>query len=386
MPTTKLKNTLYRLALPFFGAKAERHPVLRCEGHPVAGKDAYSRLLWAHHVLGSAALLVHGEDRALILCDQTEPARTVTAESYFRVASITKMATALAAMVTAERGMLDPDAPAAGVLAPYAEAGDPALPETVTLNRLLSHTAGIVDPPGMETALLERKPFPELMSGAKGEPGRFCYSNLGFGLVGCLLEAAWKEPVTEILRKTVFEPLGMRATLDASTLSEEEIVPISRVMPYRPGTDIRTTKLGRIPLTAPDPMRHYGHTAGAMYTDIWSLEKMIRCLMRGGSPILSGAYGRRMTEKQAEYGPSSPALSYGLGVLMIQDKTISDHRILGHQGFAYGCVDGAFWEEDTGRILIFLNGGASEYRRKGKLGAVNEEMLRWAFREEMGSW
>ena len=386
MPTTKAKNTLYRLALPFFGARAERHPSLRCEGHPVAGKDGYARLLRKHHVLGSAAVLARGSDRALILCDQTEPARTVTADSYFRVASITKMAAALAAMVTVERGLLELDAPAAPVLSACAEGKAPALPETVTLRRLLSHTAGIVDPPGMETALLQGKPFPELMAGAKGEPGLFCYSNLGFGLVGCLLEAVWKEPVTEILRKIVFEPLGMRATLDASTLREEEIVPISRVLPYRPGADIRTTKLGQIPLTAPDPMRHYGHTAGAMYTDIGSLEKMIRCLMQGGAPILSGAYGRQMTEKQAEYGPSSPALSYGLGVLMIKDPTISEHRILGHQGFAYGCVDGAFWEEDTGRILIFLNGGASEYRRKGKLGAVNEEMLRWAFKEEMVSW
>ena len=55
------------------------------------------------------------------------------------------------------------------------------------------------------------------------------------------------------------------------------------------------------------------------------------------------------------------------------------------QGFAYGCVDGAFVEEHTGRQVIFLNGGASECRQ-GKLGLVNRGILRWALKEEMPSW
>ena len=82
---------------------------------------------------------------------------------------------------------------------------------------------------------------------------------------------------------------------------------------------------------------------------------------------------------------STPTRTYGLGLVLLNRPAISAHRLLGHQGFAYGCVDGAFIEEDTGRKVIFLNGGASE-ARDGKLGLVNKDVLTWAFRKEFPVW
>ena len=388
MPTTKLRNILYHLALPLKAVKPDSSAPVRVIGHPVTHPEDYRRLLNRHHVLGSASLLSDGQSSSLLLRDNSQPSRSVRPESLFRVASITKMATALAALVTAERGLLDPEAPIRTPLDPFLPAGDKgSLPESITLIRLLSHTSGIADPPGMESALLRGDPFTDLLPAAlKGTPGTFRYSNFGFGLVGCLLEAVWNQPVPEILDRLVFSPLGMRASLTASSLPAGDIVPISRVLPYDPGAQVSITPLGAIPLTSPDPLRHYGHTAGAMYTDIRSLERMIRCLMVSGAPLLQGPLGAEISRAHAVYGPSSPRLSYGLGLLIIQDPSLSSHRILGHQGFAYGCVDGAFWEEDTGRSLIFLNGGASEYRRHGRLGWVNEQMLSWAFGKELPSW
>ena len=388
MPTTKLRNVLYHLALPLTAVKPDSSAPVSVTGHPVTHPEDYRRLLNRHHVLGSATLLSDGRSDSLLLRDNSQPPRAVRPESLFRVASITKMATALAALVTAERGLLDPEAPVRTFLDPFLPAGDKnALPESITLIRLLSHTSGIADPPGMESALLRGDPFTALLPEAlKGTPGTFRYSNFGFGLVGCLLEAVWNQPVPEILDRLVFSPLGMRASLNASSLPAGDIVPISRVLPYDPGAQVSITPLGEIPLTSPDPLRHYGHTAGAMYTDIRSLERMIRCLMASGAPLLRGPLGTEISRVHAVYGPASPRLSYGLGLLIIQDPSLSSHRILGHQGFAYGCVDGAFWEEDTGRSLIFLNGGASEYRRHGRLGWVNEQMLSWAFGKELPSW
>ena len=92
-----------------------------------------------------------------------------------------------------------------------------------------------------------------------------------------------------------------------------------------------------------------------------------------------------MCHEHASYGNLSPTLSYGLGVLRINDPGISDSMILGHQGFAYGCADGAFWEKSSGRIMIMLNGGCSE-ARAGRLGLLNRDLLRWAFRKELPLW
>ncbi|MBR2823052.1 MAG: beta-lactamase family protein [Clostridia bacterium] len=387
MPTTKVKNLIYRLALPVKGPGPLR-PEIRVEGRRLTHPEAFARLMRKHRVLGAGTLLAAGEEKSVITCSLKKPERAIRRDSLFRVASITKMATALAALSAAQDGKLSLEGPVNDV---FLSAGLPAAPELdgVTLKQLLSHTSGLADPPDLETSLLAGKAFPEVLPGCRADaPGAaFRYSNLGFGLVGCLLEAVDGLPVSESLDRRVFRPLGMRATLDASSVAEERIVPICRVLPYAPSRQLTVTPLGRIPLKAPDPLRHFGHTAGAMYADTESLEKLLRCLRAEGEPVLRpGGAGRLMISRQASYGAASPALHYGLGVLIIEDASLSPGRILGHQGFAYGCADGAFWEEETGRMIVFLNGGASEARRRGRLGTCNEEMLRWAFRKEMPAW
>ncbi len=92
-----------------------------------------------------------------------------------------------------------------------------------------------------------------------------------------------------------------------------------------------------------------------------------------------------MMRQHASYGAASPGMSYGLGLVLLRDKALSDHLLLGHQGYAYGCADGAFLEADTGRMMIFLNGGCSE-ARTGRLGLCNRDLLRWAFRRELPAW
>ncbi|MBQ9251787.1 MAG: beta-lactamase family protein [Clostridia bacterium] len=384
MPTTKLKNTLYRMALPFRAPRLERHPVCTAQGAHLHTYDAYIRLLRKHHVLGSAALLREGNQSVTLLCSSQNPHHQVTAHSLFRVASITKMATSLAALRAVEQGKLDLESPILSYFPSLSQVSDL---EGITLQHLLSHTSGLLDPPNLESAMTQGIPFPELVSGCrKSLPGaEFHYSNLGYGLIGCMLEAVYDHPVSLIFQRLVFQPLEMRATLDASTLNLQDVVPITRVLPYHPGQDLQITELGKKPLQKPDPLRHYGHTAGAMYLDLPALEKLVNCLMQEGRPLLSSNLGQRMIQQQAAYGQISPTLSYGWGVLRIQDATLSPSVILGHQGFAYGCADGAFWEEDTGRMVLFLNGGASE-ARKGRLGLSNYDLLRWALRKEMPQW
>ena len=81
-----------------------------------------------------------------------------------------------------------------------------------------------------------------------------------------------------------------------------------------------------------------------------------------------------------EVGLLSMRLSYGLGLLIVEDRSLSPRRLLGHQGFAYGCADGAFLEEGTGRQIVFLNGGCSEARR-GRLGLCNRDVLAFGLKQ-----
>ena len=336
MPTTKWKNRLYLLALPFRAPRLERNPQIRVEGHPLSAPDSWLRLLRKNHVLGASVLLADGSRQTRITCSLTKPRRDISGSSVFRVASITKMATSLAALTVLEDQGIPLHSCVNDLFASWGNISPVPELEGVTVEHLLSHTSGLLDPPGLEEALLQGVPFPDLLGKCtRVKPGHaFHYSNLGFGLIGCLLEAIEREPVSIVLDRKVFIPLGMRATLDASQLDPAEIVPISRVLPYHPSKELLVTPLGRKPLSEPDPLRHYGYTAGSMYTDIASLHRMLSCLQAGGVPVLSEKSVQDMCRQHASYGALSPTLSYGLGLLMIRDPALSSGRILGHQGFA----------------------------------------------------
>ena len=384
MPTTKAKNTIYRMLLPFCSPGCRRNDVTEISGHHLNCSREYTRLLRRHHVVGSATLISDGRQNAVILSSSGNPVHIAKMNTFFRVASITKTATSSLTMRLVDLGLLELDRPVTEYLPVNgAESGL----EGVTLRHLLSHTSGLSDPPDLERFLEKGKPFPEITFQAmRHRPGEvFHYSNLGFGLIGCIMESVMNMPLGNIFKTYLFEPLHMNATLEGCLLPREQIMPVTRILPYRRGNDLILTPLGSKPLVSPDPLRHYGHTAGSMYTDISSLQLLFNMLISNENHFLTQESLSEMKKQHASYGKISPTLSYGLGLLMIRDPYLSDSLILGHQGFAYGCADGAFWESDNGRLMITLNGGCSE-ARTGRLGNANREFSRWAFRKELVSW
>lgn len=384
MPTTILKNSLYRALLPFLAPGCGPHPVTCHQGHEIIHMHSFIRLIRRHHVLGSATLLSSADSTALICTSSEHPCHLAFPETYFRVASITKTAVAVLVMKLADQRMLSLDSP---VTRYFSDKSAQHALNGITLTHLLSHTSGIIDPPGLEAALESGRPFTDFFPSVRQfPPGHsFHYSNLGFGIIGCILESVLDNPVGDIFRIYLFEPLRMNATLEGSLLPVNSIMPVSRILPWKKGNDMILTSLGSRPLMAPDPLRHYGHTAGSMYTDIFSLKKLLRVLTVNDSHFLKDCSISAMKTSHASYGSLSPTLSYGLGLLRINDSVLSESCIYGHQGFAYGCADGAFWEDKTGRIMIMLNGGCSE-ARTGRLGVANRDLLQWAFRKELPSW
>ena len=381
MPTTELKNIVYRALLPFCAPSCGPDPVSSVSGHALSCGRSFEKLLRRHHVLGSVTFLESDGVSSLICTSSPDPAHSARPDTLFRVASVTKTATAVLILRLADERLLSLDDPISAFFP------DRSGTDGITLRHLLSHTSGIADPPGLEESLENGVPFTELLPAARvSAPGSsFRYSNLGFGLIGCLLESLLGEPVGMIFRDRLFRPLQMNATLEGCLLPADRIMPVTRILPYRKGSDLVLTRLGSVPLDHPDPLRHYGHTAGSMYTDAVSLSTLLHVIIRNDPPFLSQGARIEMMREHASYGALSPTLSYGLGLLRINDPGISGGLVFGHQGFAYGCVDGAFWEDHTGRIMITLNGGCSE-ARTGRLGLSNRDFLRWAFRKELPSW
>src|SRR6266849_1091240 len=145
--------------------------------------------------------------------------RDVTADTMFRVGSITKGFVALTALQLAERHKLDLDekvadaAPEIPVVNPW-EATNP-----VTLADLLEHTSGFDDFPLAEFYDFDpppEKPLKWTLTHFRGpehvrwKPGsRMSYSNPGYGLAGYLLEKAGSAPLEDQIGANILRPLGM---------------------------------------------------------------------------------------------------------------------------------------------------------------------------------
>ncbi len=386
MPSTPLKNMLYRAALPFLAPSCYGQLTHQQSGHPLTSLDGYERILCRHHVFGASLLLSQGNQTAACLTSTAKPLHTASESTMFRVASITKMAAALVTLRCIDEKQFALDTPVADLL----EGGAAfSTLQGVTVRHILSHTSGLRDPACLETSLRAHRPWTELLADSSiraAEPGhQMIYSNLCFGLLGSILETTTGMCLEKLFQTKLFQPLRMRATLDATTLPPEDLMPIVRILPYHPENELRASPLGNHPLASPDPLYHYGYTAGALYTDAQSVMQMLQLIhYRGvldGHQFISEGLMNEMTTRQA----STSTRTYGLGLVILNRPEISERPLLGHQGFAYGCVDGAFIEEQTGRAVVFLNGGASE-ARDGRLALVNRDLLIWAMKQELPAW
>ena len=177
----------------------------------------------------------------------------VSPTSLFRIASISKPVTAVAALALAARGKLDLDAPAFGLLGLRpGEKGDPRL-AAVTVRQLLHHTGGWDRARGdpmfkpVEIAGAAGKPPPAdpdailrwmLDRPLDFEPGsRHVYSNFGYCVLGRVLEKVSGEPYGACVRKAVLEPMGISRMRLGRSLPEDRAA--DEVRYYQPGKGVR---------------------------------------------------------------------------------------------------------------------------------------------------
>jgi len=136
-------------------------------------------------------------------------------ESLLPVASLTKLATALAVLRLAAAGALALDDPLAAHLPDARSAGD-----GVTLRRLLSHSAGLpgdlAPPAAPYTAQLD---WPALARACLATPlsrpprTRVTYSNVGVGLLALVVERRTGQRFAEALADRVLDPLRITGYL-----------------------------------------------------------------------------------------------------------------------------------------------------------------------------
>ena len=289
----------------------------------------------------------------------------------FKIASVTKMVTAIGFMQLAEQGFIGLDEPINNYL-PF-RVVNPACPEAdITMRQILSHTSTLKQSskylPDWENLPVSNSVFyRNLLPGEK-----YHYANLNGGLVGSMIEALSGQSVNTYMKEHVFDPLGIDAAYSPTLLSDQENI---GALMTRSGV---TTSNASRQLKADadyddtcDPAIHTDRTAGALYISADGLNRLMVMMANGGVyegvRILKEETVRLMEQDQSLIPDSSVTGSSAYG-LFLTHYNFGGSDWYGHQGRFNGLTSDAFYQPDTGLTFVMIVNG---YSGKSNDGLAN---------------
>lgn len=165
------------------------------------------------HVPGAAVAIVI--DGKIVLArgfGKNGDGTTVTAQTAFRLGSISKAFTALTVMALVEAGTISLDQPAAELVPGFGTEAQKAW-RTVTLRHLLTHTSGMParTPSASPNASLAEHIAALADVRPETNPGeQYLYSSANYLVVAHVLEAVTGQSYASLLERTVLTPLGVQ--------------------------------------------------------------------------------------------------------------------------------------------------------------------------------
>jgi len=259
----------------------------------------------------------------------------------FRVGSMNKMLTAVAAMQLVQAGTLRLE----GTLGTYI----PDYPNTdmaakVTIHHLLTHTGGTGDifgPAFNANRLALRTPGDYLeLYGTRNlqfQPGaQFSYSNYGFMLLGAIIERVTGKSYYDAVAERVHAPAQMTGTGSAP---EDSLVPGRSVGYMRPGGGALTSNAQTLP--------YRGTPAGGGYSTVGDLARFAVALRE--HKLLDQAHTSLLVGGKV---PTSPSEQYAYGFV---DRVVGSRRFVGHSGGAAGMNGDLMFEPNGGYVVVVLS-------------------------------
>ena len=262
-------------------------------------------------------------------------------DTKFNTASIGKLFTAVAIMQLHEQGQIDLHQPLGHYLPQFPNR---YIRDSVTAHQLLTHTSGLPlwfnddfdqSPKFDYLELNDYRSSYETLSIDKTRMGSHHYSNVGYVLLGFLIETVSKKSYKNYLNQHIFDPLGMTAT-DIWRLTE--IIPNVATGYVRPSSREDWWKTN-------DHLNMGSSPAGGAYSSVKDLVKFFHGLqsnklMHEKSKQLM--LSPKTKSYQGEYG-------YGIGITKHHDKVI-----IGHPGGYYGARGELMWYQDANYIVAIL--------------------------------
>lgn len=275
---------------------------------------------WGESYAFSGCVMVRGAtgesfDKCYGQADRSS-GRQNTADTVFRVASITKQFTAAAVLTLVDDGQVALSDTICEHVKPCSE-----LYRDVTIHHLLTHTSGIPnytnfedynDFKGQARTPQELYAYfsPHELEFAPG--AKFEYSNSGYALLGMLIESVSGQSYGSYLKARLFDPVGLEATAYAP-----DAYPATAARGYHPGDD---DALGE---THTDFQLSVGFSAGGIVSTLSDLVRWDAALR--GPRVLSSQ------SRDALFSPDMDRYAYGWQV-----DVVDGHRVASHSGQVSG--------------------------------------------------
>ena len=251
----------------------------------------------------------------------------LSTNSKVQVGSITKTLVAAGVLRLVTEGRLTLDSPVAPLL-PQVKFENPwASSHPVLVRHLLDHTSGLADARLWQVFSLNAKPNTPLSTNTQRGPlrirtrpgSRLSYSNLGYTLLGMVIERVTNEPYEQYLDAHLLRPLGMHQSTFQFVPQEGSHVDTRLAMGHFEGGATQPT----VPM--------YLRPAGQFTTTASDMGLFARFLMSNGeidgevfiAPRLLQSMGRPTTTEAVSAGLVDAG--YGLGL-----NSRDQHGVLGH--------------------------------------------------------
>ncbi len=263
----------------------------------------------------------------------------------FRIGSVSKPLTAVALVQLVEQGKLDLDAPIQKYVPSFPDKGAP-----ITTRMLAGHLGGIRHYKDDEN--LSAKHYSNVLEGLKifqddplvAPPGtKFSYSSYGFNLLSAVVQGASGQDFLSYMHEHVFEPLGLRSTVEDQPA---EIIE-QRARFYTQPKDKHV-------LNAPFVDNSYKWAGGGFLS---SAEDLVRF----GSALLQPGFLKRdslqllFTPQKTKDGQET---KYGMGWFI--GKSTSGQKILEHSGGSVGGTSELILYPDAHMVVAMVTNFASD--------------------------
>ena len=336
-----------------------------------------------------------------------------TADTKFRIASISKLVTAAGVWQLMEQGLIDPDADVSGYLGfTLRNPHHPHVP--ITVRMLLSHTSSVREGGGIpgtynipyghpiSAFFTEGHPChnPNCWAPAAEPPGRFfAYCNMNYCLLGTVIENVSGERFDRYMTRHIFAPMGLTCSFHVPGMPEAvqaQVGTLYRKLDAAGGYDPRNGTW--IPqcddFTGGYPAEDYpGYvigTNGSLFGPMGSLRISVRELCQimlmfcqggchNGVQILKPETIEQMFTPVWTFDPASKngdtylgmMNCYGMGPHIFTNTDMGDRIVsgqdlpfAGHTADAYGLLGGMLFDRRKGNGIVYIVAGTGSDKEK----------------------